>query len=76
MELSPVHMTSNPGWKAMNASSEVDNTGKVQNGFEAALDLQRSQTIGQRLMDNIFLRSFTSNPKNPASYNVGQATSS
>ncbi|XP_023737660.1 brefeldin A-inhibited guanine nucleotide-exchange protein 5 [Lactuca sativa] len=55
--------------------SEVS-PGKVQNGSEAAADLQRSQTIGQRLMDNIFMRSFTSKPKNPASDIVVQATPS
>ncbi|CAI9260058.1 unnamed protein product [Lactuca saligna] len=76
MELSPVPMTSNPGWKAMNAFLEVDNVGKVQNGSEAAADLQRSQTINQQMMDNIFMRSFTSKPKNPASDNVVQATPS
>ncbi|KAL4585943.1 hypothetical protein LXL04_010570 [Taraxacum kok-saghyz] len=39
---------------------------RVQKASEGA-DLQRSQTIGQRLMDNIFMRGFTSKPKNPAS---------
>lgn len=49
--------------------------GTIQKASEAA-DLQRSQTIGQRLMDNIFMRSFTSKPKNPASDVVIQASPS
>ncbi|KAL4567379.1 hypothetical protein LXL04_022962 [Taraxacum kok-saghyz] len=39
---------------------------RVRKASEGA-DLQRSQTIGQRFMDNIFMRIFTSKPNNPAS---------
>lgn len=50
------------------SEGQTASPGKVQKASEAA-DLQRSQTIGQRLMgnmmDNLFVRSFTSKPKNP-----------
>ncbi|KAI3719333.1 hypothetical protein L6452_20230 [Arctium lappa] len=50
------------------SEGQTPSPGKVQKASEAA-DLQRSQTIGQRLMgnmmDNLFVRSFTSKPKNP-----------
>ncbi|KAD4982629.1 hypothetical protein R6Q59_002233 [Mikania micrantha] len=52
---------------------------KVQKVSESA-DLQRSQTIGQRLMgnmmDNLFVRTFTAKPKNPASEAVVPASPS
>ncbi|KAG4190196.1 hypothetical protein ERO13_A07G018300v2 [Gossypium hirsutum] len=41
-------------------------SGRAQKSAEAG-SLQRSQTIGQRIMDNIFLRGFTSKPKSPTS---------
>ncbi|PPD77214.1 hypothetical protein GOBAR_DD25849 [Gossypium barbadense] len=41
-------------------------SGRAQKSAEAG-SLQRSQTIGQRIIDNIFLRGFTSKPKSPTS---------
>ncbi|PWA97223.1 HOPM interactor 7 [Artemisia annua] len=61
------------------SEGQTPSPGKIQKTSEAA-DLQRSQTIGQRfmgnMMDNVFTRTFTSKPKNPASDAVVPASPS
>lgn len=59
-----------PSMDLHESEGQTPSPGKLQKASETA-DLQRSQTIGQRLMgnmmDNLFVRTFTSKPKNAAS---------
>ncbi|XP_076892587.1 brefeldin A-inhibited guanine nucleotide-exchange protein 5-like [Bidens hawaiensis] len=55
-----------PSMDLHESEGQTPSPGKIQKASESA-DLQRSQTFGQRLMGNLFARSFTSTPKNPAS---------
>nr|XP_043623310.1 brefeldin A-inhibited guanine nucleotide-exchange protein 5-like [Erigeron canadensis] len=57
-----------PSMDLQEHEGQTPSPGKLQKASEA-VDLQRSQTISQRLMgnmmDNLFTRTFTSKPKNP-----------
>ncbi|KAF5761248.1 putative Sec7 domain, mon2, dimerization and cyclophilin-binding domain, Sec7 domain superfamily [Helianthus annuus] len=59
-----------PSMDLHESEGQTPSPGKIRKASESA-EFQRSQTIGQRLMgnmmDNLFVRTFTSKPKNPAS---------
>lgn len=66
----PDNQEGRPSIDLHESEGQTPSPGKLQKASEAA-DLHRSQTIGQRLMgnmmDNLFVRTFTSKPKNLAS---------